>query len=74
MSDGAGLGLLQRAQSAAARGSWQQAYDLLMQADADDLLAPTDLPVLGEVAYAAGHLDVSIEAWERAHAEFTRGR
>ena len=28
----------------------------------------TDLPVLGEVAYAAGHLDVTIEAWERAHA------
>ena len=39
-----------------------------MEADADGLLAPTDLPVLGEVAYAAGHLDVTIEAWERAHA------
>ena len=50
-------------------GDWQQAFDLLMEADAeDDLLAPTDLPVLGEVAYAAGHLDVTIEAWERAHA------
>ena len=24
--------------------------------------------MLGEVAYAAGHLDVAIEAWERAHA------
>jgi tetratricopeptide (TPR) repeat protein len=24
--------------------------------------------VLGEVAYAAGHLDVTIEVWERAHA------
>ena len=53
---------------AAARGDWQQAFDLLMEADADGLLAPTDLPVLGEVAYAAGHLDVTIEAWERAHA------
>ena len=49
-------------------GDWQQAFDLLMEADADGLLAPTDLPVLGEVAYAAGHLDVTIEAWERAHA------
>ena len=39
-----------------------------MKADTDDLLAPTDLPMLGEVAYAAGHLDVTIEAWERAHA------
>ena len=68
MSDGAGLGLVERARDAAARGDWQQAFDLLMEADADGLLAPTDLPVLGEVAYAAGHLDVTIEAWERAHA------
>ena len=68
MSDDAGAGLVERARAAAARGDWQQAFDLLMEADADDLLAPTDLPVLGEVAYAAGHLDVTIEAWERAHA------
>ena len=68
MSDGGGLGLVERARDAAARGGWQQAFDLLMEADAGDLLVPTDLPVLGEVAYAAGHLDVTIEAWERAHA------
>ncbi len=68
MGDGAGLGLVERARDAAAGGDWQQAFDLLMEADADGLLAPTDLPVLGEVAYAAGHLDVTIEAWERAHA------
>src|SRR5215212_813119 len=67
MSDD-GLGLVERAHSAAAHGDWQQAFDLYMEADADGLLAPTDLPVLGEVAYAAGHLDVTIEAWERAHA------
>ena len=67
MSDDAGLGLVERAREAAARGEWQQAFDLLMEADADGLLAPTDLPVLGGVAYAAGHLDVTIEAWERAH-------
>ena len=29
---------------------------------------PAELPLLAEVAYAAGHLDVTIEAWERAHA------
>lgn len=68
MSDCAGPGLVERARSAAARGNWQQAFDLLMEADVDALLAPTDLPVLGEVAYAAGHLDVTIEVWERAHA------
>jgi tetratricopeptide (TPR) repeat protein len=68
MSDGAGLGLVERARDAAARGDWQRAFDLLMEADGDGLVAPTDLPVLGEVAYAAGHLDVAVEAWERTHA------
>ena len=61
MSDGAGLGVVERARAAAARGDWQQAFDLLMEADAGGLLAPADLPALGEVAYAAGHLDVTIE-------------
>ena len=40
MSDGAGLGLVERARDAAARGEWKQAFDLLMEADADGLLAP----------------------------------
>jgi tetratricopeptide (TPR) repeat protein len=68
MSDGLGCGPVERARSAAARGDWQQSFDLLVAADAAGLLAPGDLPVLGEVAYAAGQLDVTIEAWERAHA------
>ena len=59
---------VQRAREAAARGAWEEAYDLLMQADANGLADPGDLRLLGEVAYAAGHLDVTIEAWERAHA------
>jgi tetratricopeptide (TPR) repeat protein len=67
MRDGDGLGLVERARDAAARNDWQQAFDLLMEADAGGLLAPTDLPVFGEVAYAAGQLNVAIEAWERAH-------
>lgn len=58
----------QRARDAASRGEWEEAFDLLMEADARGLLSPADLPLLGEVAYAAGHLDVTIEAWERAHA------
>jgi hypothetical protein len=73
MSDRAGLGLVERAGDSAAGGDWQQAYDLLMEADAEGSLAPTDLPMLGEVAYAAGHLDVTIEAWERAHALCLQG-
>jgi tetratricopeptide (TPR) repeat protein len=67
MSDGADLGFVERARDAAALNDWRQAFDLLMEADTDGLLAPTDLPVLGEVAYAAGQLNVTIEAWERAH-------
>jgi tetratricopeptide (TPR) repeat protein len=59
---------VQRAREAAARGDWEEAYDLLTEADADGLLGRADLPLLGEVAYAAGHLDVTIEAWERTHA------
>jgi len=73
MSDGAGLVLVERARDAAARGAWKEAFDLLMEADAGGLLAPTDLPLLGEVAYAAGSLDVTIEAWERAHAACLQG-
>ncbi|GAB3314992.1 hypothetical protein GCM10027451_30470 [Geodermatophilus aquaeductus] len=68
MDDDAGPGAVERARAAAARGDWQQAFDLLVGADADGSLDPGDLPLLGEVAYAAGHLDVTIEAWERAHA------
>jgi tetratricopeptide (TPR) repeat protein len=67
MRDDAGPGLVERARDAAARNDWRRAFDLLMEADADGLLAPTDLPVFGEVAYAAGQLEVAIEAWVRAH-------
>jgi tetratricopeptide (TPR) repeat protein len=70
MDDGGGLGIVERARVLAAEGDWQEAFDLLMEADAEGVLAAPDLPVLGEVAYAAGHLDVTIEAWERAHSAF----
>ena len=50
------------------RGAWEEAFDLLVEADTEGHLGSADLSVLGEVAYAAGHLDVTIEAWERAHA------
>ena len=73
MRDGAGLGVVDHARSAASRGDWQQAFDLLMEADADGDLAPSDLPMLGEVAYAAGDLDATIDAWERAHEACIQG-
>ena len=54
--------------SAATRGDWQNASISWWRRTPTRVLAPADLPVLGEVAYAAGDLDVAIEAWERAHA------
>src|SRR5215218_6187376 len=68
MSDGAGEAVVQRARDAATRGDWEEAFDLFMKADADGLAGPAELPVLAEVAYAAGHLDVTIEVWERVYA------
>ena len=68
MSDEVSEALVRSGRDAAARGDWEEAYDLFMRADAEGRAGPADLPVLGEVAYAAGHLDVTIEAWERAYA------
>jgi tetratricopeptide (TPR) repeat protein len=68
MTDAVGEAVVQRAHDAASRGDWGAAFELFMKADADGLAGPADLPVLAEVAYAAGHLDVTIEGWERAHA------
>ncbi len=68
MSAGGGEAVVERARDAASRGDWQEAFDLFIEADADGLVGSADLPVLAEVAYAAGNLDVAIEAWERAHA------
>jgi tetratricopeptide (TPR) repeat protein len=61
--------LLERGREAASRGDWQEAHDLLVDADAGQSLDRADLSLLADVAYAAGHLDVSIEVWERAHAQ-----
>src|SRR5215210_5931188 len=68
MTDAAGEAVLQRARDAAFGGEWSTAFELFMKADADGLVGRDDLGVLGEVAYAAGHLDMTIEAWERAYA------
>jgi hypothetical protein len=69
-TQGYGEDAVQAAREAAARGEWEEAFQLFRKADADQQVGPADLPVLAEVAYAAGHLDVTIETWERAHARF----
>jgi tetratricopeptide (TPR) repeat protein len=64
-----GEALLGRARDSVARGEWQQAYDLLVEADARSPLAAPDLALLADMAYAAGHVDVTISTWERAYAQ-----
>ncbi len=58
---------LERARAAAAAGEWQDAYERLVGVDATTPLSGPDTALLAGVAYAAGHLDVTIEAWERVH-------
>jgi tetratricopeptide (TPR) repeat protein len=55
------------ARAAALVGEWNKAFERLMDLDAAGVLAPGDVPLLAEVSYAAGHLDVTITAWERVH-------
>ena len=57
---------------AASAGDWPRAFGLLVRADEHTSLTVDELGLLAEVAYASGHLDVTIEAWERAHAEAAR--
>src|SRR5258706_15496080 len=64
--------LLARARDAVSRGEWRQAYDLLVETDAQSPLSAPDLALLADMAYPAGHLDVTIAAWERADGR--RGR
>lgn len=73
MGEVPGPGPAERARSAAATGDWDEAFELLAAADATGSLPPADLALLGEVAYAAGHLDATIEAWERLHAVCLQG-
>lgn len=61
--------LVAAARGAVSRGEWQNAYELLAEADAAQHLGPEDLGVFAEAAYAAGQLDVAVETWERLHAQ-----
>src|SRR5262245_17198368 len=72
MSEASRDTLLDQARDAASRGDWRQAHALLAGADARGLLSGPDLAFLANVAYAAGHLDQTIEVWERIHAESLR--
>ena len=72
MGDVTDTNLVEDGRVAASSGDWPRAYGLLVRADQRIRFTVDDLELLAEVAYAAGHLDVAIEAWERAHAEAVR--
>jgi tetratricopeptide (TPR) repeat protein len=69
MGDDDGGDVVESAHAAAARGAWQEAFELFAGADERGLLGVADLPVFAGVAYGAGHLDLTVETWERAYAE-----
>src|SRR5687768_595695 len=69
MTDASFEGLLERARDAVSRREWNEAYDLLVEADARSPLSAPDLALLADMAYAAGRLDVTIASWERAYAQ-----
>ena len=72
MDDVAGTELVERGREAASAGDWPRAYGLLVRADEHTRLTLDDLGLLAEVAYATGHVEVTIEAWERAHTDAVR--
>ncbi len=72
IGEGTTEALIERARGAAAQRDWYRAYDLFVKAEADAPLAAQDLALFADVAYAAGHLEVTIEVWERAHADAMR--
>lgn len=62
-------GLVEQARRAAESGDWPQAYQLLIDADGSTPLSGPDLELLASTAYASGQVDVTIDTWERLHAE-----
>jgi class 3 adenylate cyclase len=65
--------ILDRARDAMGTGAWQEAYDLLSAANAEQALDAETLPMLADAAYMAGHPEVSVDVWERIHAAAARG-
>lgn len=73
MADTSGEAIaLGRARNAVARGAWMDAYAAYLEAREAGGLGPAELADFAAVAYAAGHLDVAIETWERLHEELSR--
>ncbi|MFW6091825.1 MAG: transcriptional regulator, partial [Actinomycetota bacterium] len=60
-------GTVDRARTAIDRGSWQEAFDLLLSLGSERSLSPPELDLFGQAAYGAGEFEAAITAWEQAH-------
>jgi tetratricopeptide (TPR) repeat protein len=65
--------LADRAKSALDRHAWQEAFDLLAEADANVTLTPDELELYAQAAWWVGKMPVAIEARERAYAAAAKG-
>ncbi len=61
-------GQIEQARNAAVRGDHPTALALLREVESSTELDRDGLTLLAEVAYAAGHLETTFDAWERVHA------
>ena len=61
-------GPVARAREAVARRQWQEAYDLLTEADRSRQLDTDGVAMRAEIAYLVGEPSVSGNAWKRVHA------
>lgn len=59
-----------RARDALDRHAWDEAYDLLTEADEDGSLLAEGLEMLASAAYWTGRPDATIDAYERAYAAY----
>src|SRR4029450_6132485 len=60
------LASLPQARAALEAHRWEEAYDLVMAADAVETLAPEDLQALAQASWFTGRADFGIEVKERA--------
>jgi class 3 adenylate cyclase len=61
---------LESARDALARHAWDEARDLLLQAEAANLLSAADLERLAEAQFWTAHPEESLDALERAYAAY----
>jgi DNA-binding CsgD family transcriptional regulator len=54
------------------RRAWSEAYACLAAIDHERQLNPDDLELLATVAFLTGHVDMSADAWMRAHQEYLK--